>query len=328
MSSKITCILKKSDAAFGAILQKEVLAYLLSLYYKKKFFRGKIFYSDKIFTPKKEVKKFDNLFKFLGERVSKLTRSNKIKDISNYNDLKSLNDEFTYNITYKTSQHFIKNLTTEDNKEIFLEFRKRFWVFNRKVKNKEKTIVVHIRNYINNHDNNYGSESIQYQYFNHNYKLPTYNKEFFTLWFVSMVQKIIKTERLKKNKFKIILCSAGIKADFSEIENKLKKIGKLQLFINKSSFTTFKIMINADYLILSQSAFSYLASLINEGKKYIRNGYRSYLPFDVKIIKDYQITNISYARYLFNNLLYIIFRIKLKIYRILKIRHINLFSFF
>jgi len=325
VSSKITCILKKTDAAFGAILQIEVLAYLISLYYKKIFLRGKIFFFDKIFTPKKEVKKFNNLFKFFGK---KLIKTDKIKDISNYNDLESINDEFTYNISYKTSQHFIKDLGIEDNKEIFLEFRKRFWFFNKKIKNKKKTIVIHIRNYINNHDNNYGSESIQYQYFNHDYKLPTYNKKFFTLWFISMVQKIIKTERLKKNKFKIILCSAGIKNDFSEIEYKLKKIGKLQLFINKSSFSTFKIMINADYLILSQSAFSYLASLINEGKKYIRNGYRSYLPFDVKIIKDYQIINMSYARYLFNFLLYIIFRIKLKIYRIVKIKHINLFNFF
>jgi hypothetical protein len=315
--SEITCILndKKSKDAFGALLQKEVLAYLLSLHYKKFFLRGKIFFNKK-YNPKKEVKKFNNLFKFFGK---KLIKTNKIKDISNYNNLKFINDKFTYNISYKTSQRFIKSLGIEDNKKLFLEFRKRFWLFNKKQKNNRKTIVIHIRNYIHNYDMIYGSESIQYQLFNHDYKLPTYNKKFFTLWFISVVQKIIKTEKLKNKRFKIILCSAGIKADFNEITYKLKKIGQVQLFINKSIFSTFKIMINADYLILSQSAFSYLASLINDGKKYIRNGYRSHLPFDVKIIKDYQITNMSYARYLFNYLLYIIFRIKLKIYRIIKI---------
>ena len=315
--SVITCVLndKRSKDAFGALLQKEVLAYLLSLHYKKFFLRGKIFFN-KIYNPKKEVKEFNNLFKFFGK---KLIKTNKIKDISNYNDLEFINDQFTYNISYETSQRFIKSLSIEDNKKLFLEFRKRFWFFNKKIKNNRKTIVVHIRNYINNYDMIYGPESIQYQLFNHDYKLPTYNKKFFTLWFISAVQKIIKTERLKNNRFKIILCSAGVKADFNEIIYKLKKIGQVQLFVNKSIFSTFKIMINADYLILSQSAFSYLASLINDGKKYIRNGYRSHLPFDVSIIKDYQITNMSYARYLFNYLLYIIFRVKLKIYRIIKI---------
>ncbi len=316
MTSKITCILKKSNAAFGAILQIEVLAYIMSLYYKKPFLRGKIFFIDKIYTPKKEIKKFNALFDFFGK---KLNRIDNIKNIYDHNDLKSINDGFIYNISYKTTQNFIKNLTKHENENIFLEFRKKFWFFNKKKKNKIKTIVIHVRNYIKNHDDNYGSVSIQYQYFNHDYKLPTYNKKFFELWFVSIVKEIVKSENLKKNKFRIFLCSAGEKADFDEIVSKLKMIGNIQLFINKSSFSTFKIMINANYLILSQSAFSYLASLINDGKKYIRNGYRSHLPFDVRIIKDYQITNMSYTKYLFNHLLLIIFRIKLKIYRIFKI---------
>ena len=48
-------------------------------------------------------------------------------------------------------------------------------------------------------------------------------------------------------------------------------------------------MILSDCLVLSQSSFSYLASLISNGKKYIRNGFRHPLSMDVKIIKDYQL---------------------------------------
>ncbi len=62
-------------------------------------------------------------------------------------------------------------------------------------------------------------------------------------------------------------------------------------------------MITADHLVLSQSSFSYLASFINCGKKYIRNGFRHTLTDDVKIVKDYNLLNISYSYYLYCSLL-------------------------
>ena len=72
-------------------------------------------------------------------------------------------------------------------------------------------------------------------------------------------------------------------------------------------------MINADHLILAQSSFSYLASFINRGKKYIRNGFRQHLPYDVEVIKDYELENFYYHDYILNNLLKLILRVKVKI---------------
>ena len=70
-------------------------------------------------------------------------------------------------------------------------------------------------------------------------------------------------------------------------------------------------MIEADYLIMAQSSFSYLASFINRGSKYIRNGFRHVLPADVTIIKDYKLLNTSYSYYIYCRTLELFLKLKL-----------------
>ena len=304
----------KSEDSFGAILQKEVLAYLLSLYFKKKFVRGKIFFNSK-FNHASHVKKFNNIFNFYGKK--NLYIENNIKNLSHYKNLKYIKGRFIYNIPFKISQKFLKKLNFKDNKNIFLKFRKKFWSYNKKKKNKIKLLTLHIRNFRKEFDTVCGLESIIYQLFNHDYNLPTYNTNFFTKWYVTLVKDIIKKEKLKKNEFEIILCSNGKKKEFEDIISKLNKIGNLKIFINKDNFQTFKLMINSDYLILAHSSFSYLASMINTGKKYIRNNFRHPLPFDVKIVKDYELLNISYLKYFYYEFLKFLLRVKIKFKKVL-----------
>jgi hypothetical protein len=135
--------------------------------------------------------------------------------------------------------------------------------------------------------------------YDYDYKLPTYNKIFFNKWYISLVKKIIKKNNLKERKFKIILCSVGKQESFIDLINGLKSFGNVELYLNKDDFSTFMLMINAKYLILAHSSFSYLASLINTGEKYIRNQFRHPLPFDVQIIKDYKLLKINYFLYLY-----------------------------
>ena len=148
--------------------------------------------------------------------------------------------------------------------------------------------------------------------------MPNYNTNFFTLWVESLVKFIIKNNKLKKNKIKIILCSTGPKDDFDILTKKLKKITQVISFIDKDDFNTFIKLINANYLILSHSSFSYIASFLCRGKKYIRENFRHPLPYDVNVVKDKVLLNLSYIRVTHLLLLKKFFLIKLKYNSLIK----------
>ncbi len=349
--TKYTFIQNKNEfvEGFGSLFQREILAYILCLFYKKKFVRTKLFFNKYINRNPREINKFNNLFNFLGKKNLKVISNKEIKqyqkiqynkktlsynipfekkqdyleDIKKFSEIKYLKKKKLYNIPFKVSLDFLKKLNKIESKKIFLKFRKNFWsVHKKKINNKVTTIVIHLRCYRKNIDIG-GFQTFMYQYFNFDYGLPNYNTYYFTRLYVGLIKNIIKENKLNKKQIKIILCSTGTKKTFFDIAFKLSKLGKFYLYINKSDFNTFKIMLNADHLILSHSSFSYFASFINEGKKYIRNNFRHPLPYDVKVVRDYEILDISYFNYLYHVFSKIIFIFKLKISNCFKFYFFN-----
>jgi hypothetical protein len=306
------------EEGYGSLFQREILAYLVSKYYKGLFFRSKLFFNKKNNPNFKITKKFNNLFNFIGKLRS--NKNSDIKNITKTKQIKNLNKNSTYNISFKLSLNFFNNLKKKNNKNLILNLRKKFWYKRKKKDLNCKTIAIHIRNYrkIDGLVGAVGDRSIKYQFFNHDYNLPYYNKNFFTLWIESLVKLIIKKNRLKKNKFNIILCSTGPRNDFDILRKKLRTKALIISYIDKDDFNTFIKLINADYLILSHSSFSYIASFLCRGKKYIREGFRHPLPYDVNIIKDKVLLNLSYMQITYALLLKIMFIIKLKYNSLIK----------
>jgi hypothetical protein len=296
------------DDGFGGQYQRVILAYLYACFNKRKFLRSKLFFNKRnvnLFY----VNKFTKIFNFIGkEKKLIIDKSNK----KFYKNKFVKNKNKILNISFKKSQLFLSNLTTLENKKIFLNFRKKFWKSNNIFRTHDNCIVIHIRNFRKKYDSIYGVESITYQLYDYDYKLPTYNKIFFNKWYISLVKEIIKKKNLKGKKLKIILCSVGKQECFIDLISGLKSFGKVELYLNKDDFSTFMLMINAKYLILAHSSFSYLASLINTGEKYIRNQFRHPLPFDVQIIKDYKLLKINYLLYLYFEFLKILLKLRIK----------------
>ena len=295
----------------GSLYQRELLAYLISLFFHFKFERSILFFYKKhnknIF-----IKKFDQLFDFFGKKKSKNSHS-LIKQIKNINELKK--DKFIYNLPFHLSEKLFSKFSFKKRKELINKFRKEFWGFNKKnlIKKKDKTyntIVLHIRNRSKG-DVIFGELTFPYQIFSYDYNLPDHNPNFYSNWYLSLVKKIIIEKKLFNKKIKIYICSTGLFSDFSYLYNKLKKIAPTELFLNKEEFRTFRLMIEADYLIMAQSSFSYLASFINRGSKYIRNDFRHVLPDDVTIIKDYKLLNTSYSYYVYCRALELFLKLKL-----------------
>jgi hypothetical protein len=297
------------DDGFGGQYQRVILAYLYACFNKRKFLRSKLFFNKRnvnLFY----VNKFTKIFNFIGKQKElDINKSNK----KFHNNEFPKNKNKILNISFKKSQLFLRKVTIAENKKIFLNFRKKFWKFNNIFRTQDTHIVIHIRNFRKKYDTIYGIESITYQLYDTDYKLPTYNKIFFNKWYISLVKEIIKKNNLKYKKFKIILCSVGKPECFIDLINGLKSLGKVELCLNKDDFSTFMLMINAKYLILAHSSFSYLASLINNGEKYIRNQFRHPLPFDVKIIKDYKLLKINYLSYLYFEFLKNFLKLRIKI---------------
>jgi hypothetical protein len=295
----------------GSLYQRELLAYLISLFFNSKFERSILFFYKKhnknIF-----IKKFDQLFDFFGKKKNKNIYS-LIKQVKNINELKK--NKFIYNLPFHLSEKLFSKFSFKKRKELINKFRKEFWEFNKKnlIKKKDKkynTIVLHIRNRSKG-DVIFGELTFPYQIFSYDYNLPDHNPIFYSNWYLSLVKKIIIEKKLFNKKIKIYICSTGLFSDFSYLYNKLKKIAPTKLFLNKEEFRTFRLMIEADYLIMAQSSFSYLASFINRGSKYIRNGFRHVLPADVTIIKDYKLLNTSYSYYIYCRTLELFLKLKL-----------------
>jgi hypothetical protein len=304
----------KHGQGVGGVLQGEISAYLLGIYFNCSFIRSDFFYY-KGHDKNTNKQKWRNLFKFIDQKPR--TDVKKIKIIENLNQLKK-KSSYIYNIPFKFSQNFLKKISIEDKKKIFQEFRNQFWGHNKNLlkKKKIKNIVLHLRNFSRG-DTVFGDKSLIYQIFSYDYHLPNNNPKFYSNWYSELVFEIIKKNRIKKENIQIYICSTGKIANFLEIKKKLKKLGKVKIRLNYSSYDDFKLLISADHFIMAQSSFSYLASLINKNKKYIRNGFRHTLPPDVQILKDYHLQNFSFIGYLYNNFLTLLFRIRVKIIDIL-----------
>jgi len=292
----------------GSLFQRVLLSYLISSFLKIKFKRSKLvfynkhnknYYSEKIY----------KLFSFFGEHLnsSNVVNVNNIKDI---NKKKKLN----YNLNFSLTESFFRKLNGKKKDKLISNLRTNFWIKNKIILQKN-AIVLHLRNYSKGDDvlfNKFNFErSFPYQIFSFDYHLPDHNPAFYKNWYISLVKKIILDNRLKKKNIKIYLCSTGQKKEFTKISEELSKLGKFKLLLNFNEFKTLKLMINAEYLILAQSSYSYLASFLNCGKKYIRNSFRHPLPRDVVLIKDYQLLKISYFYYYYCRILEKIFKLKL-----------------
>lgn len=291
----------------GSLFQRELLSYLVSIFLKISFKRSKLFFYDRhnrIYYSKKVYK----LFNFFGDQLDK-------SSLINVNNIKLIDKKkYTYNLPLKTTEKFFRNLDNKNKKIIINYLRRKFWKNNNFIF-KKNTIVLHLRNYSKGDNVLFTRSNIErsfpYQIFSFNYDIPNQNFEFYRKWYVALVRKIILENNLKKNKLKIYLCSTGKKKDFQKIQQDLRKIGKFKLLLNFSEYKTLKLMICAEFLILAQSSFSYLASFLNIGKKYIRNSYRSPLPPDVLFVKDYDLLEFSYFYYGYCKFLEIIFKVKL-----------------
>ena len=281
--------------AIGSLYQREVLAYLVSLKLNFYFKRSKLFYYKK-HNPKLKISKFHKLFYFFNN-FKLLKKNYETVNIESLNFIYKNN--ILYNLPFHISEKVISNTNLKNKNLIINKFRKNFWEYNKKIKKKNnfKSLVLHIRNKSKG-DIIFGDNTLPYQIFSYNYKLPNNNPNFYTNWYVALVKKILKENKTSK-KIKIFICSTGKTKDFMKLYNRLNKICETEFWLNKDEFKTFEKMITADYFVMSQSSFSYLASLVSKGKKYIRNGFRHPLSQDVQIIKDYKLIKMSYAYYLY-----------------------------
>lgn len=292
----------------GSLFQRELLAYLVSIFLKVKFKRSRPFFyarHNKVYY----TKKIHKLFNFFGDLLNNVP-------LININNTKQINKKknLAYNIPYKQSETFFRNLDNKNKKKIVSNLRKKFWKKNN-LFFKKNTIVLHLRNYSKGDEVLFTRSNIErsfpYQIFSFNYNIPNQNSEFYTKWYVALVTKIVSENKLNKNNLKIYLCSTGKKKEFQKIKQELSKIGKIRLLLNFNEFKTLKLMICAEFLILAQSSFSYLASFLNLGKKYIRHSYRSPLPFDVIFIKDYNLLKLSCIHYSYCKFLQVLYEIKI-----------------
>jgi hypothetical protein len=190
---------KKHQQGIGGVLQGEILAYLLCIYFDSIFIRSNFFYykgHDKRFLEKK----WKGLFKFLGKNNINITKKAKI--IKNLNQLKNKSN-FAYNIPFELSLKFLTILSKEEKKKIFENFRNKFWKKNKKLEKKKNitNIVLHLRNFSRG-DTVLGQQSLIYQIFSYNYGLPNNNPEFYTNWYSELIKKIINENKLKKKIYK------------------------------------------------------------------------------------------------------------------------------
>ena len=210
----------KHEQGVGGVLQGEISAYLLSIYFNCSFIRSDFYYY-KGHDKNTNKQKWKNLFKFIDQKPS--TDVKKIKIIENLNQLKK-KSSCTYNIPFEFSQKFLKKISIEDKKRIFQEFRNQFWEHNKNLQKerKIKNIVLHLRNFSRG-DSVFGDKSLIYQIFSYDYRLPNNNPKFYSNWYSELIFEIIKKNRIKKKNIQIYICSTGKIINFLEIKKKLEK---------------------------------------------------------------------------------------------------------
>lgn len=299
---------REYSEGIGSLFQRELLAYIVSIILKVNFKRSKLFFytrHNNIYYSKKIYK----LFNFFGDQLNNVS-------LININNTKLINKKknFVYNLPLKTTEKFFRNLDKKNKIRIVQYLRKKFWKKNNFIF-KKNCIVLHLRNYSKGDNVLFTRSKIErsfpYQIFSFDYNIPNQNFEFYTKFYVELVRKVVSDNKLKKKKLKIYLCSTGQEKDFQKIKQELSKIGKFRLLLNYNEYKTLKLMICAQFLILAQSSFSYLASFLNLGKKYIRNSYRSPLPLDVIFVKDYNLFKFSYFYYSYCKFLEVVYEVKI-----------------
>ena len=250
--------------ATGSLYQRELLAYLVSLKLNFSFKRSRLFFYKK-HNPKLKILKFHKLFNFFNN----LKSSKKNYEIIDANNLDHIKRNAIYNLPFHFSEKIISNTDLKQRDKIIRNFRNKFWKNNKKIKKKDnyKSLVLHIRNKSKG-DIILGDTSFPYQIFSYDYKLPNNNPHFYTNWYINLVKKILKENKSFK-KLKIFICSTGEKKDFKKLYDHLNSFCRTELYLNQDEYKTFEKMITADFLVLSQSSFSYLASLINKNEKYV-----------------------------------------------------------
>ena len=126
---------KPHTQGIGGVAQGEVLAFLLSKYYKFKFVRSKFFYF-RGHEKNLDIRNWQNLFKFLNNAHK--TKNYVIKNIINIEQL-NVKSKNILSIPLNLSLKKFSKISNFNQKKIVNNFRKLFWKSNHKLKT--KTII-------------------------------------------------------------------------------------------------------------------------------------------------------------------------------------------
>jgi hypothetical protein len=286
---------------YGSILQRELFAFILALDLNLPFVRVK-----NNFYPKHEPshvsfnkanRDWNSLFKFMGP----FSREIKIKNCLNLQEIYSSIGNEIFSVDFDISFTYFKKLPESKKKFYINLIRKKV-----AVKKSKNILALHLRNISKGDTLRNIYNSFPYQLFSYDYKIKNNNNKFYTSLYFNIVKNISHKNKIDK----ILIFSTGKLSDFSEIINYLNDIAPVEISLNNYSYEDFKKMISAEYLVMSHSSFSWLASILSNGKKFIRKGFRHELPYDVISMNDFIVKDFTLPIFLLSKVQYFIFRLK------------------
>lgn len=200
------------------------------------------------------------------------------------------------NISFVESKNRIDRLPQSTWKSCLEIFRLQFNLHNKLLLDQIRSntsskvqIGLHIRNY-SAADTQIGAQSLPWEIYSVDYRkfgIKLNNPIFYANLYTSFVVHILAEHKIHYDNVGVNIYSTGNPEDFALLLYQLKRKNiSSTLFLNRPSYQDFMEMVTCDYLILAKSSFSYLASLCASSTKYIRNGFRVRLPYDVNILND------------------------------------------
>lgn len=134
-----------------------------------------------------------------------------------------------------------------------------------------------------------GFDSLPYEYVDHDYGLSRDNPHYYSRLYTRLLNFIAADVGCEID---VVVCSS---AKVSFLQNFFRGLdGDITLHIeSRPDYEDFKHMVDCDILVMAKSSLSYLASMLNPNKKYIRENYRHRLPPDVTIFSDEDYLDLS-----------------------------------
>jgi hypothetical protein len=279
---------------FGSIFQSEIFAFLYALNQGKQFIRSDFNLYNGHNNSVDENKHY-SFFEFLNSDNS---------DIFDKQNVENINFMFAHN--------FLSKLPFDVRESLISSLRARYWrskninSYNLKYYN----IAVHIRN-LSKGDVVHSIDSIDWQYFNHDYGFKNNNPKFYSKFYSNIINKVIKNLPAHLVP-KVTIYSTGDPRDFELIQSLICVDSELKL--NGDVLSDFEKFINSDCLIMAHSSLSYLASLIHLGPKYIRKGFRHFLTSDTIEINDFSVEGYTFIDKNIDSVSLFVKRFKFKIF--------------